>query len=300
LPILKFCNRRESWTVAGVCVLLALFCAQAFGAESVRDELIRRQQDTGLAFVWLDREGFAKAIDFATGSFATQKSISGSVFAPADFDLGVFGPSRIDYCWSHDRENVFGVQSTADTRALVVVNRGSKEVKTVASNLSYPHVAPQCWSRDDRQLVYEVAGQINIFDTTSGTSHLLIGGTQPSWSPDGGWIGFLDHGSYYAVRPDGKGRKKLFHKSGAKSPLYWSPDCRIVVYVKQLGMFETKVIDDEVYGLRVRRLSDGDDEQFSGSYGNDAHGILDLHYVWITNADLVDTSAAHPAASKQP
>ena len=127
--------------------------AQVFGAESVRDELIRRQQDTGLAFVWLDREGFAKAIDFATGLFTSQKNISRPEFAPADFDLGMFGPWRVDYCWSHDRQNIFGVQSTADNRALVVVNRRSKEVRTVACELPYPHVAPHCWSRDDRQLV---------------------------------------------------------------------------------------------------------------------------------------------------
>ena len=218
MAISKFGKRRESWTIAGVCALLVLFCAQAFGAESVRDELVRRQQDTGLAFVWLDRDGFAKAIDFATGSFTSPKNISGSEFAPIDFDLGMFGPWRIDYCWSHDRQNIFGVQSTTDSRALVVVNRRSKEVRTVASKLSYPHVPPQCWSRDDRQLVYEVAGQIDIFDTASGTSHLLIGGTQPSWSPDGAWISFLDHGSYYAIRPDGKDRKQLFHKAVPNRP----------------------------------------------------------------------------------
>jgi hypothetical protein len=283
---------------AGVCVFMMLFCVQAFGAESVRDELIRQHRDTGLTFVWIDRSGIAKAIDFGTARDVTGKNISGSVFAPADFDFSVLGNYQTDYCWSHDRLNVFGVQATADTHALLIVNRRTKKVSTVVGNLpSLPHVAPQCWSRDDRQVVYELDGHIGIFDIESGTSHPLVSGIQPSWSPDGDWISFLYHGSYYAIRPDGKGRKRLFHKGGAKSPLYWSPDSRIVAYAKQLGMFETKIIDDEVYGLRVRRLSDGDDERL-GSYGDDAYAILNLHYVWITKADLVNASVAPSAAAR--
>lgn len=96
----------------------------------------------------------------------------------------------------------------------------------------------QCWSPDGTQLVYEIEGSVRLYDTGEDRSVTLVKGTDSSWSPDGNWIAFLDRGTYYAIQPDGSGRKQLFHKSNAVSAFYWSPDSRIVTYARELGFLQ--------------------------------------------------------------
>src|SRR6202042_1753604 len=123
----------------------------------------------------------------------------------------------------------------------------------------------QCWSLDDKRLVYETDGAIRLYDVESDRADAIAKGTDPTWSPDGKWIAFRDRDTYYAIYPDGNGRKKLFHNhwGNAVSALYWSPDSRIVAYIRELGFLQGGTLDAEANQLRVRRLEDGSDDSLS-------------------------------------
>jgi hypothetical protein len=287
-----FSGRRGLPAGLRVCAIALLFCPQVLGTESVRDELIRRQRETGLTFAWIDRDG-TKGIEFAEQSAVPVSDVSRSAFAPIGFNFHDFGGYASQECWSHDQTKLFGRADISGIQTLLVINRQSNKTNTVAENAPFADVvASQCWSRDDRRLVYQLNGEIRIFDTESAASSALTRGTEPSWCPDSEWISFLDRGSYYAIRPDGTGRRKLFHKGGAKSPLYWSPDSRIVAYVRQVSFPETRIIDVEVYGLRVRRLTDGWDERLCPD------NLGSQNYHWVTSAELKNRPDSHAATSK--
>jgi hypothetical protein len=91
------------------------------------------------------------------------------------------------------------------------------------------------------------------------------------------------------MHPDGSDRKKLFHNhwGGAVSALYWSPDSRIVAYVRELGFLQGGALDAEVNQLRVRRLEDGSDDRLSD--GVDWY----TNYHWITTGELKKRPLPH-------
>jgi hypothetical protein len=274
------------WMALGVCAVTASLSLQAFGTDSVRDELIRRQRQTGLTLAWIDH-GEVKGIEFAKQSVISVSDISRTAFEPKGIKPRDFGVYANQVCWSHDQTELFGIAGVPGIETLLVVDLPSQKITTVATNIAFgSFVTPQCWSQDDRKLVYQLNGDIRLFDVESGISSLLARGTEPSWSPNGEWISFLHRGTYYVIRPDGEGRKKLFHKSGAQSPLYWAPDSRIVAYVRQLSFpFETTVIDVEVYGLRVRRLADGSDNPLCPGMNM---GLSNVQ--WVMSAELMNRS----------
>ncbi len=122
-------------------------------------------------------------------------------------------------CWSHDQTKLVSilVNHSTGSASLGILDLNSKQTRAVAINVDQrPMVISQCWSQNDKKLVSK--------------------GTDPTWSPEGEWIAFRDRDAYYAIHPNGTGRKKLFHNywGGAVSALYWSPDSRIVAYVREL------------------------------------------------------------------
>jgi hypothetical protein len=128
------------------------------------------------------------------------------------------------------------------------------------------------------KIVFENEGSIQIYDTASGKIRDLAKGVNPTWSPDGEWIAFREHDTYYAVRPTGLGKRELFHKKNVTSGLYWSPDSRIVAYVSLAGVLEGGLsLDVETYRLRVRRLEDHSEDWV-------ANGVsCCINYDWVTN-----------------
>jgi hypothetical protein len=159
--------------------------------------------------------------------------------------------------------------------SLQIVNVSSGETQEIDSQ---GLITSQCWSPDGKHLVYEAGENVRVYDVEDKRSRVLVPGKYPTWSPDGNWIAFLDHGRYSTIRPSGTERHVLFKKWHSQSALWWSPDSRFVAYLSQAGMLEGGFsLDVETYWLRARRLKDNSETRVAGEYGD---------YQWVANAEL--------------
>ncbi len=192
-------------------------------------------------------------------------------------------------CWSYDKSKL-AISNYPDPHVgeIAVLNLDSRSTHEIESVDSWPpnsNLTSQCWAPGGTEFVYAVKGAVNIFDINQNKSRKLAEGSYPTWSPDGRWIAFLDHDKYFAIRPSGEGRKKLFHKKNTKSGLWWSPDSRFVAYVSQASIFEQwGVFDIELYMLRIRRLADGSELAFHEEVGL---GGGSGSYQWVENPNFI-------------
>lgn len=294
-------RRFVSWLLAAVAPLVWIprlaIAPQTSSTGSVRSELIRLQDENGLTVAWVDSNSLGTA--YLTHSAVTsvqaisfkkrrvvQLKDSLEAFRPDEFNSEE-GPGHwgISGCWSHDQRKLAAMSVDHSTLGVTlgILDVNSKRVHTVTINGDQRRrVMSQCWSPDDQKLVYETDADVMIFNVEDDRSETVAKGEDPTWSPDGEWIAFRDRDTYYAIHPDGSGRKKLFHNywGDAVSALYWSPDSRIVAYVRELGFLQGGALDAEVNQLRVRRLEDGseawlcrDSVQLEG-------------YRWVTSREL--------------
>lgn len=104
----------------------------------------------------------------------------------------------------------------------------------------------------------------------------LVGGTAPSWSPDGDRLAFLRDGGLWTVRADGTGERRLadvavfspFSQAHVTTPS-WSPDGREIAFVGP-GL---KISVARADGSGVRRLTSGLDRQVSPVWSPDGARI---------------------------
>ena len=291
---------REMRFGLAVCAVMTFFSAQALGTESVRAELIRLQRQYGLTFAWseegasrfsLESQAVVQAISFKTNTVVRLKD-SLQAFRPNRFSLGEYPEVLgIGMCWSHERSRLAATIITRPTGRVIlgILDLNSKQTRAVAINVAQKmYVTSQCWSLDDEKLVYSIDGAVWLYSIENDRADEIAKGTDPTWSPDGKWIGFRDGDSYYAMHADGDARKELFRNRWGKaiSGLYWSPDSRIVAYVRQLGFLQGGALDAEANQLRARRLEDGSDDSLCPDnvdwYAN---------YQWITSSELM----SHPS-----
>jgi len=280
--------------------------------ESVRVELARLEQQTGLTLAWYDRGVNVVAFQDrlvihgnelhlgATKSGAISRDgteiaamfdyvgnfrgPSLSILRPDGSEFQeyseVFGP--VDICWSYDN-SMLAVRSVGKAPApdpiLQILDLRSRKLQAVDVRAD---VTSQCWSPDGSRIAYEADDTVRVYEIGTKRTNILAKGIQPTWSPDGSWIAFLDGDRYYAVRPSGDERKTLFYKKGAISGLFWSPDSSVVAYVSPATLLEGNlVIDVEAYRLRVRRIQDNSEDWV-------ADGVpARANYQWVTKPDLL-------------
>ncbi len=142
-------------------------------------------------------------------------------------------------------------------------------------------VDPQCFSPDDKRVVYTVNHDGGIrtarmYDTGTKTSRKIANGGHPTWSPDGHWIAFLycppslRGCKYYGIETS-TNEQKLFFKKDGQTGLSWSPDSRFVAYVDIAGALERTPSEQlrEMLRLRVRRLHDGAEQPYADFFDGD-------------------------------
>jgi len=291
--------------------------------ESVRDELIRRQSETGLTLaalysgnlevVMFSPRSLLETGDGFTGVRSALFSVAGNEVLLSDsrkFSSAQMGGAGLrEYidvaggyrtCWSYDRSIILtSVEDNFEPihTTLRILDVPSKTVRDIDSN-AYVFLTPQCWSPDGKRFVYETQEQrrvkrdgsseavnqtLRIFNLDRNKSEELVKGSEPSWSPDGKQIAFLDHDTYYAISPSGGDKRSLFHKGNADSGLAWSPDSRLVAYTSHNGALERPLLlDVGPVRLRVRRLSDNSEDwvlQLTDAYLP--------QFQWLENKELV-------------
>lgn len=271
----------------GVLLAVAPF-AQTTAKEPVRTELIRLQKDTGLTLASFDRS--VETVMFADRSMSTGNEVLAAMVDDGaitrdgmDVAVNLFrrgfgvvhtdgsdfrGYSEVsaayDLCWSYDKSKLaMNVQNlkrgtSPPNDNLQIFNLSSKEIQVFDVRAA---VTSQCWSPDNKKVVYEANDSVRVYDSEQKKWLELAKGREATWSPDGNWIAFLDDDTYYAIRPSGENRKELFKSKGALSGLWWSPDARIVAYISRNKTFEGPVaLDVGMARLRVRRLSDSSED----------------------------------------
>ena len=195
-------------------------------------------------------------------------------------------------CWSHNKSKLaLAVADRRENRSAVnnvyILDLNSGQLQQVAGFDNW--TMTQCWSADDKQFVYmeNIVGGIQnvlLYDTEQRKSRFLAEGSRPTWSPDGKWISFLvnDH-AYYAVQPNGDGKKLLFKAGIGVTDLQWSPDSRFVAYVSARGIFERSLSEQlvELTRLRVRRLDDNSEAWFLNLTNTDP-----ISFQWVQSPNL--------------
>jgi Tol biopolymer transport system component len=297
-----------------VCLLLVISLPVVAGPqrnEPVRAELVRVQKQTGLSLasfgfgldvVLFDKRTLVR-IPISTGLAPVRGTISrdgteiivsrislsasdslellrtdGSDLRELPFTHTADMPSHFEsLCWSYDKSRLaVGVHRGFPELKLEILNLGSGVDQTVAPSVK--DLTSQCWSPDDKKIVYEAGDGVRIYEVGNDKSLTLLapGGKHPTWSPDGNWIAFRDGNTFYEIRPDGRDKRKLLRSRDVWSPLWWSPDSRFVAYIASVPF----AIDD-FYRLRVRRLENNSDDWL-------AEGQIAGDFQWMTNPKLLE------------
>ncbi|HEY0702062.1 MAG TPA: hypothetical protein VGD60_04780 [Candidatus Acidoferrales bacterium] len=270
-------------------------------ANSTRKELEQLQEKYGLALEFVDERGRISLLIFRKRGFVARSKeaigSSGRVTRDGNYAalwaglephslaiVGLDGNALKKYsgnraypmCWSYDG---FGLMLQTPELRLQAMDVASGDIRTlpIEGSPDQQLITSQCGSPDGKQIVYRSNdGYVSVYDFATGSSANLVKGANPTWSPDGDWIGYRDGETYYAIRPSGKDRKKLFHKTRAISGLWWSPDSRFVAYIHE------DLISLLGYSrVMVRRLADGSEEWVAQGVG--AGDSLQ----WVQNPELV-------------
>lgn len=215
---------------------------------------------------------------------AIMRSDGSDVHEYADFDY----PGGM--CWSHDSSKLaLDMQDRRDAehkRQLQILDLVTGITQVIAEGDSF--VDSQCWSPDDKHIVYTSNKEggyrtVSMYDVDLKTSREFSKGGLATWSPDGKWIALLDCPpslwgcKYYLVDSSGSEKRQLFTSESATA-LWWSPDSRFVAYVNGAHFFERTPAQQlrEMVRLRVRRLDDDSESSFADFFDGDT-----MEFQWV-------------------
>jgi Tol biopolymer transport system component len=162
-------------------------------------------------------------------------------------------------------------ETDSNSRELLLLDTATGKITELA------HVAAVLvsWSPDGEKLAIQTPGgdkpaEIAIFDIGSRSTHKLVKGEWPAWSPSGDWIAYFDHSNERVrlIRPDGTGNHLvkdvhghvLGYRSFGGQPV-WSPDGKELLlneYKGDLNSLDVMLLDVNTH--RMTRLSKDGEE----------------------------------------
>ena len=166
----------------------------------------------------------------------------------------------------------------------------SKEVEQIEAEGQY---STQCFSPGGK-FVYSIGKMVRVYDLAKRkATDIEEGGSFPTWSPDGNWLGF-DDGKHYVLLNQTTGRRKtLFSTKNSAGP-DWSPDSRYLTYTKSGGstggflFWGIKCI--EPYRVWVWRVDD-DEHDWVQQICKPGRA-----FTWIKDSELLSTGVPLPTS----
>jgi Tol biopolymer transport system component len=251
----------------------------AFASRSLPERQLLKEKDAEVLAISPDGREIAFQLRRKTGRTFTTRT--GNHFPIYESYLGIVRRDGSDLREYPDLEEPYDVCWSPDGSMLALTAKNLRRGKDAAHGLQILNpgsatieeldakgfATSQCWSPDGKEIVYQAGDTLRVYDIQEKKSRTLTNGRYATWSPDGNRIAFLEDDGYYALRPSGNERKRLFRKKDALTALWWSPDSRFVAYVSRNRFFEGSWWPPIEQGrLRVRRLDDNAEDWVANLY----------------------------------
>ena len=122
-----------------------------------------------------------------------------------------------------------------------------------------PSVRELTWSSDGQRLAATRSGdgpaRVVVYDPESGSERVLVEGTAPAWSPDGGRLAFVRENDVWVVEAGGGEPVRLTTDPADERLLRWSPDGRYIAFASTRSGYQDIWIVP-VAGGAPRKLTD--------------------------------------------
>ena len=147
----------------------------------------------------------------------------------------------VDIALAPDRERlaVIATSRTTRQRGLYLLQTDAVDAHST-SRLIYGDDEPLgpglSWSPDGQRLLFEAGGKIQAVNLASAIPAMIASGTDPSWSPDGRWIAYLDNSR---IMLKDVNDNRAFSIPGTRrfiSVAAWSPDSKHFLIAEDRGV----------------------------------------------------------------
>jgi TolB protein len=171
------------------------------------------------------------------------------------------------------------------------------------------------WAPDGARLAFVRDGVVHVVRADGTGVRRVTLGASPAWSPDGARLVVARRTvlgvDLFSVRADGKGLRRLTRTAAAESEPEWSPDGRLIAFVRGAPDGSARIFVVRPDGRGVRRVTSGQVEDSSPSWSPNARQLafvrddeaLGISRVFVTTPDgkrirpLVSELELDPAAT---